>query len=826
MQQFKITRRSFLKAAAATGLAAAVSSEVGFLKDVAKAAPADAPQGVNVLKSSCRMCHGTCCTLVHVKDGRVIKVEGNPDSPTSLGGLCSKGLSSIQNLYSPYRIKYPMKRVGARGEDKWQRITWDEALETIASKITEASNKFGPEAVTVCEGTGRNNMFARIAMENYFGWRNVSCHYLCHQARTSIPMVTMGGWVIRHWRGHPKVILSWGDQTATTMSDANEVGLFLDQLHRGAKLISVDPRFSPTVAKADLWLPIRPGTDGALALGWLNIIIGEELYDKSFVSKWTDGPLLVRLDTGKHLTEQDVTGVAAKDAKFMVWDEKSGTAQTAGTANVQAALSGAYTVAGIKCKPVFQLLRERVAEWTPEKTAQVTWVPKEKIVEAIRLYATTKPAAYEWGVSFDMNISSVPLIQAALTLCAITGNLDQPGGNVIAAGYGGSLFQPNPAIYHTAKLTPKKDTMTAGFAKHPLVAIRGSGHYQYWLDEQVAGDQAQCKVMIIAGNNPIMGLEDPQYALKALNRVPFIVDMDILMTPTAQLLADIVLPASTWLERNELHFWGHGWIFPVRQKAVEMWEARDDKLFYFQLAQKLGEEKGFPWKTEEEYWDWILKPSGKTFRDVAETGWILPDEFFQKYEKGMLRADKQPGFSTKTGRYEMYASWFQDRGFEALPYYVENPETPVSAPDVYQKYPLIITTGHRSPFFFHTGERNVPLLRDRQPWPEITMYTKDAAKLSIADGDWVWVESPRGKCRMKAHVTEGILPGVVAAQHDWWYPETGWPDYKWKETNINLLVDRTPLGKEIGSTAMRGFLCKVYKAEGAPEGIVDGPWTW
>ncbi len=327
-----------------------------------------------IVKTYCaRMDHGGCGILAHVENGRITKIEGNPDSPLNRGTICAKGLAQIEKLNHPDRIKYPMKRKGERGKGKWERISWDEALETIAEKISEIIKEDGPRAISFAQGTPKGlELFLLIRLANLLNIPNISTPgNVCHMPRETASTLTCGFFPIPDYDHPPACVVVWGSNLFQT----NEEGILGSQLKRaldhGAKLIVIDPRKTAVASRADLWLQPRPGTDLALALGILRAIVDKDLYERAFVEGWTKG---------------------------------------------------------------FPELKEHLQQYPLEKVSDITWISKEKIIEMAHLFSQTKPASIQWGNALEHNPSSFQCARALLILMAITGNLDTPGGNVNRPG--------------------------------------------------------------------------------------------------------------------------------------------------------------------------------------------------------------------------------------------------------------------------------------------------------------------------------------------------------------------------------------------------------
>lgn len=703
-----------------------------------------------IFKSTCRMDHGGCGVLVHVEDGKVVKIEGNPEHPISKGTLCVKGRAAIDHLYHPDRLNYPLQRAGERGEGKWQRISWDEALDTIVGKFKQVKEKYGAEAIALGRGTERNNNFLVFRLQSIIGTPNVFGPGVeCYVPKIRVSEITAGSLHEAAWFPRfnylydvvPKCLVVWGCRASITSDDSPHpcyVG-FTKAIPKVKKLIVIDPRYTWEASKAHLWLQIRPGTDAALALGMLNVIINEELYDQEFVDKWTFG---------------------------------------------------------------FDKLAERANEYPPEKVAEITWISADKIKEAARIYATSKPAIIHPGVAVEHLRSTTQTLRAIWCLIGITGNLDVPGGNV---------FCDKRVRAATSKLE-LKDRITPEVRKKRVTddqyRVISSGMWPLvpalGLESILTGKPYPLRVLFFVAYNPMVAAANTKKVYEALKKVDFMAISELYMTPTAE-LADIVLPAKMWLERDEIQLQQADWGIPVRQNVVGQIEERwSDWEILIELAKRMGEDSI---SSPRHYIDSILKPHGVTFEELREKGFITFEPMKgKKYE--------ETGFATPSGKYELYSNVLEEMGYDPLPHHTEPAESPVSTPELTKEYPLVLTTGGRIPSFFHSEFRQIPKLRRQCPDPIVEIHPDTAKGLDIRDGDWIWIESPRGRVKQRAKLISGIDPRVVHAQHAWWFPEdkSAEPSLHgvW-ESNINVLTDWHAVDEAMGSTSLRALLCKVYK---------------
>ncbi|MBN2242640.1 MAG: molybdopterin-dependent oxidoreductase [Acidobacteria bacterium] len=701
---------------------------------------------VKKVRTHCRCCHGACGVFAYVKDGKVIKVEGNPDDPISRGSMCSKGLAVTQLAYHPDRILYPMKRTGPKPSGNWERITWDEALDTVADRFQAVVDRHGPEYIVVGQGTGRDYESHMYRFANLLGTPNVlTAGHMCYVSRVSTSLATCGNLpVVDYFVGEPKLIVMWASNPMWTNADEYKGENFYRAYKNGAKLISIDPRNSFYGGKADIWLQIRPGTDCAMALGWHNVIIEEELYDRDFVENHVHG-----------------------------WDA----------------------------------FKDRVMKDYPlDKVEKITWVDREKIRAAARLYAATKPAAIHWGVPTEQNNNCTDFTRTAIGLMGITGNLDAPGGN--------ALFV-NPPVRTVAEFSCHKSLSKevqqkrlGGMEFFLGARVQFINPKKAW-DSIVYGTPYQLKAGLLCGTNPVVSRANAKQAYRALQMLDFLVVIDHFMTPTAE-LADIFLPAGTWLEQNYVadNWKRHGYVF-ARQKCVEIGEAWQDHKIFLELGKRMGQQ-WFP--TVEDSLDYILEPSGLDWAQFKEADYLHGEMVYYKY--------RERGFSTPTGKLELWSTLIEKWGRDPLPQYREIPESPVSTPQVAKKYPYIFNSGLRTPTFFHTEMRMIPWLREIRPHPICEIHPETAARHGITDGQWIWIESPRGRIRQKAKITDSLLPDVIAAEHGWWYPEMKDPGHGWEISNSNVITDNAfeTCDANMGATNLRVCLCSISPCDEEWEG--------
>ncbi|SDF73538.1 molybdopterin-dependent oxidoreductase [Sporomusa acidovorans] len=714
-----------------------------------------------------------CGMKLHIKDGKLVKVEGDPEHPISQGRLCVRCLSLPEYVHHPDRIIYPMKRDPKdRGKDKWQRITWDEAWDLIVEKVNGFKKNYGAESIVVFGGTGREAClyyyplgFAALGTPNVCypqsGWS-------CYGPRCAITDYILGaGYPEIDFAGYfpdrydhpgwklPEYIMLWGKEPLKSNPDGFYGHSIIDMMKRGTKIISVDPRMSWLGSRSEYLLQLRPGTDTALALAMLNVIINEDLYDHEFVEKWCYG---------------------------------------------------------------FEQLKERVQQYPPDKVAEITGVPAEKIIEVSRVFAKAKPASLGWGLAIDQNPNGVQLGHALLSIMAITGNIDVPGG--ITLGMPAALMG-KWRVETRGELTEELWDKRIGAKEWPALSTAlATTHPDETLDTLETDKPYKLRMGWFNSSNFITPTcsAAPDRWYKALLKLEFNVVQDLFMTPTAMGLADLFLPLSSFAEHDGVvltHYGRNAIFLGGMNKALQVGECKSDVEMMIELGKRLNP-SAWPWNNAEEFFDDQLKPElGINFDDLRHEGLYQPNYEYRKYEKGLLRYDGEPGFNTVTGKVELCSTLFEEWGEDPLPYYKEPPFSPVSTPELAKEYPLVLTTGARTFTSFHSEHRQVKSCRDITPDPIMEINPETAAKLGIKDGDWVVIENQFGKCKERAQLVPTMKPNVVHAAHGWWYPEKEAEAPSlfgvW-ESNINTLIPHKTIGKLGFGAPFKSILCKVYKA--------------
>jgi anaerobic selenocysteine-containing dehydrogenase len=651
------------------------------------------------------------------------------------GYVCPKGLHSADRLNHPDRLKHPLKRLGPRGSNQWQRIGWPEALDLVADNLLKIKQTHGARSVVFGQGMPKGlEHFSLIRLANLFGSPNViAVQDVCHAPREIAGLHTCGFYPVADFHHPTQLALIWGSNVTSTNEEGEICSLLLQQLGEGTELIVVDPRRTGLAKRAKFWLPIRPGTDSALALAFLNVIIAEQLYDKEFVTQWTHG---------------------------------------------------------------FDSLAQQARAFSPEKTTDSTWVDPELVRAAARAYSRAKPAALQWGNAIEQNHRCFDATRALVCLMAICGNLDVAGGNIQPTE---PRFIRLGELVQAERLPSKQKEMLHVF--HGTIPRLLSVPPAYFRKAILEGFPYPVKAAYLQGTNPLITYADSPLTYRALQALEFLVVADIFMTPTA-LLADLVLPAATSFEFNDIGHCGlgHGFIL-ARPKVVDPPEECWPDI---KILNEIGKRVSSPndwFEDYEELLNEILRPGGLTWEQFAEKSHLQGADQFQKYLKN--------GFKTPSTKVELALSKAAELGVAGLPDFAD---LPADDPE----YPLVLTSC-KSRFYLHSSYRWIQGLRKERPFPKVEIHPQTAAPLGIHEGDEVVIGTPRGSIVQIAHLTPDLHPRVVNAAYGWWFPESGPQDlYNWQKSNYNMLTSVEGLGKEFGTPDLKGLNCRIQRKSKMP----------
>ena len=784
----------------------------------------------------CGFCAVHCPVVTTAHGPRVVSVE--PDRAHPYGGaICAKGRAAPEFHDHRDRVNTPLRRTRPKTDPDpgWEPCSWDEALDLVARTLLEVRASFGPQAVAFNKGTVGGTALTDSErwlqrLINHFGTPNIGgTTHLCQWPRdtggaqytfgtSALPMPDVA---------HSGCIVLWGSNpNGNFLSLATDIAA---AKARGAKLLVVDPRRVGLANKADVWLQVRPGTDGALALGLIHLLIRDGGYDEAFVSEWTNAPFLVRDDTGGLLTGADLDGrpgaiyVAAgeADGDLVRYDAARG----AYASDARLALTGPRDVRladgrPVTCRPVFERLAAIAVEYTPDVVTRITGAPASSIVAAARLVAAHRPVSHYFHNGLVQHTNATQASRAIEILYALLGDFDGRGGNVPG---------PSPRVNDVsakAALPAAMAEMRLGRSERPIGppvtpgTVTAYDLYRAILD----GEPYPVRALVSFGANMLLANGDALRGRQALERLPFFAQIELTHTPTSR-FADVLLPAASWMESSALkvgHRYPLGSMAHVQfREAVvpPLYERRDDVEIIFDLAGRLGLDDVF-WKGDVEAgYRHLLEPAGVSLEDLkAQPYGIAPTGAPVRYRK-FAEPDPQRGaprgFATPTKKVEIFATRFAAHGLPALPVYVEPALSPASRPDLAQRFPLVLTNAKR-PQYMHSQLRGLPSLRKVAPNPTAEIHPETARRFGVTSGEWIVVETPSGRVRAQAQLTDTILPGVVCCSHGWWEacPELGLPGFDpFTEAgaNQNLLVLNDQHDPVSGGTPHRSTLCRVVK---------------
>lgn len=673
-----------------------------------------------ILTSCIHDCGGRCLLKAHVKDGVLTRIENRADEEEYLRG-CLRGRAFRQALYDPNRLKYPMKRVGERGEGKFERITWDEALDTIARELKRVKEKYGNASILYLFGGGGGNgsIHGRRSVHrllNMFGGCTTDYGNVSNEAAIFSGMVSYGTMDTGNSRKdhiNSKLLILWGWNPVDTIWDSGTAWHLTRAKEAGARCVCVDPRYSDTAAAfADQWIPIKPSTDAAMVIAMAYVIIKENLLDQKFLDTYT---------------------VGFPEYKRYVMGEEDG-------------------------KPK-----------TPEWAAAITGVPAKTIENLAREYATTKPAALLGGWAAGRTSNGEQYHRAAVALAAMTGNVGIHGGNASGGWEGGY-----PSLWIPMRLPSGDNPVLKGanLRKGDVPVRRSTSarihRCKIWdavLRGKSGGYPADFKLLWVLGRNQIDQGADANNGDRALKSksLEFVIVNERVMSATAR-YADILLPACTFLEREDMAppWLGEGY-YVYAQKAVEpIYDSKTDLEMSQLLAPRLGI-NNFSDKSEEEWALW----AAENCRDVPDAAKFQKEGYYkipfkEPYIsfKEQIEDPKNHPFKTPSGKIEIYSKFIADLKnpqIPPVPKYIEPKEGP--GDPLIKKYPLQFINTHFRPRI-HSQLGQIPWLKDAEPHA-LWINPIDAEPRGIKNGNKVKVFNDRGVSMTTARVTERIMPGVV-----------------------------------------------------------------
>ncbi|MEE8471706.1 MAG: molybdopterin-dependent oxidoreductase [Dehalococcoidia bacterium] len=684
-----------------------------------------------VIETSCSYdCGGRCVLKVHVEDGTIRRIETDGGEEPQLRA-CLRGRANRQRVYAPDRLLYPMKRAGERGEGRFERISWDEALDTVAGKLLEVKDKYGPGACYFYGASGNMATFhgyrrAFTRLLNMFGgftsrWGIASFEGLSFASRYTYGTMTAGN--SREDLMNSRLIILWGINSADARFRTGTSYALIRAREKGVRIVCVDPRFTEAAATlAEAWLPIRPGTDAAVLIAMAYVMIEEGLQDRHFLDTYTIG---------------------FERFRDYVLGAEDGTPKT------------------------------------PSWAESISGMPASAIAGLAREYATTKPAALLVAWSPGRTAFGEQFHRAAMALAAMTGNIGVPGGS--AAGHDGlpwgtlSQTMPlgeNPLGRQTAEPRGELNRYSRVDGNGPTVHVAKT--FEAILEGRGAGYPHDTRLLYVIAGNPLNQLPNANKSLAALKKLETIIVHEQFLTPTAR-FADILLPVNTHLERSDIvtpFLTGPYYIF-MDQAIPSRGESRSDWDIACALAPRLGIDN-FAERSESEWLKYLTDnnsqlPDYESFRRNPVHK-LTPSQPHVAFADQIADPKAHP-FPTPSGKIEIYSQRIADMHIPQLPpipQYVEaweGPRDPLA-----QRYPLQIISTH-SKLRVNSIFSNIPWVAELEHHA-LWINPRDAGDRGIAQGDSIRVFNGRGEMAVKARVTERIMPGVVhIAQGAWFQPD-------------------------------------------------------
>ncbi len=732
--------------------------------------------------SSCFFCSSVGCAMkVYVRDGQVQRVAVDTAAPVVPGAFCVRPTLAKDYQHHPFRLSFPMKRSGPRGANQWEQISWDQALDEIAEKLEATRRRYGAEAVATSSGTGRGAAeFAKTRFMNLFGSPNrIGVITICYAPRAMVWFVTFGGHLVPDRKPEKtKMAVHWG-------RNAHEGGpsswnSFLKAKEAGMKTLVIDPRFIEPSRQADRWVQIRPGTDAALALGMIHVIIEEGLYDRAFVENYTTG---------------------------------------------------------------FSELKQRAGAYPPPRVAEITGLSTDTVEETARYYAANQPSNMVIGVAAEHGApNSIQAIRAINLLRAIVGTVDVEGGELISGPCPG--FIPDVCMEANEMLPAEQRRKQLGsdrfrFLGYPgwelieaqmrkvwgerhaaAVNLHSPAHAPTVFRAMLTGKPYPVKSLLVSCSNPLLSYNNTKLVYKALLSTDLLVTLDLTWTPTAA-ISDYVLPAASWMERPDMGNFASVGGYPLVQVGEAALPARvpgeyerlNDYEFWRELGVRLGQADHWPWQTFEDVWEHRIAEL------MAAEGHSSLEAFVHNTRAKVVppvagRCQKGP-LATPSGKVELYSTILEQLDYDPLPDYME----PDISEEIKKKYPLINISGVRVMPYHHSEYRHVEAFRKRHRDPIVEIHFDTARKKEINDGDWVFIETPLGRVKQKARLSNSFHPRYIVSQHAWWFPEMDAEEpslYGLWECNINVTTDDDPdiCDPLSGAWPLKGqyMRCKITKA--------------
>jgi anaerobic selenocysteine-containing dehydrogenase len=635
-------------------------------------------------------CPDTCAMLVQVEDGRATQVSGDPEHPPTQGFLCTKVTRYLERVYNPDRILYPMRRIGAKGEGRFERVTWDEALDEIATRFREiADSPEGPEGILPYSYGGTMGIVNGGSMDRRFFHRlgaSKLARTICSAAGGDALNYTIGSKVgtdVENFH-RARLIVLWG--TNTLSSNIHLWPQIKQALSNGARLIGIDPYRNHTLDHCHQFIQVNPGTDAAFALAMMNVIISEKLEDRDYIERYTLG---------------------------------------------------------------FEKLRDRAAEFSPARAAEICGITENEIITFAREYASTRPAVIRINYGLQRHAGGGMAVRAIACLPAITGSWRDAGGGVLLSSSGIFAFDDK-------KL--QRPDLASGNPRTINMSRLG---------EALTETSPRIRSIYVYNSNPAAVAPDQSKVLAGSKREDlFTVVHEQFQTDTAD-YADILLPATTQLEHRDLvKPYGHYYLVYNEPAIAPMGEAKPNWEVFRLLAKRLGFAESCFDDTDEDIIRQALRADYEPFKGITLEG--LKRDGWARLNLGEIFAPFADGkFGTPSGKCEFYSEALEQAGLDPVPSYIAPRESPASAPDLAARYPLQLLSPPANSFLNTTFSHLASFIKsEREPF--IQLHAGDAASRGIVDGDKVRVWNNRGECQLTARISDRVKPGVAVALSIWW----------------------------------------------------------
>lgn len=776
-----LTRRGFLKATGAVGALAAVGGGASLAGTAI--ADGNSDDGFETKVCNCTgNCAGHCCLEVDVKDGKAFRITSAHYEDPDMDQCCLKGLSHLQRLYDPNRIKYPMRRVGERGSGEFERISWEEAIAEICENWKQTQEEYGDDSILFFPGSGNLRNDTGVGYDRLrllIGATTAANSYDNNGMTGMSDSLGYCNFIGNDWRDlrNADYCFVWGGNTTES-----GVGRFrwVNQARKaGTRFVCIDPVYTIFASKCEEYQPVRPGTDGLLAIGMMRHIIENDMHDKETLTKLSVAPFLVKDEDGNFLRQSDLDPAvmaakmqAMEDGTIMMFDDPvmvmgvDGTIAAAGATN-DVELEGSFNVQGYAVTTAFSLLLERLEEWDMPTIVEYTNIPEETIRRYADIFANNKVTLCT-GYGPDHYVNGYTFYHNVCALLMVSGNIGKSGTGTV----GSDMSQPGNGwgLSNTYTVPENaKEAKTIYGVDVPRVIETGTD----------GESPLVIKSMFVYKGNPLSNNSNRLSYLAAWEKIPFIVDAEVYMTETAK-YSDILLPVTHYFEDEGAHA-GNTYI-RINERAVEpAFEAKGD----FEIAKLLAEGLGLGGDmsyTREDFNRSLLdndlaKTAGVTW-DALKKNKIMkcwPEEFvmpdgsttpYSIYGQGSY-------FSTATGRLQFYwenpAPWSKfgeyDARRECLPQWFE-PDGSWYLSDEVSRFPFMFTT-ERSKYMIHTQFGTLPVFQELEPEPIVKINNQDAETYGIQTGDYVRLFNDYGDCTLKAVVNAGCQPGMLVMDHGW-----------------------------------------------------------